>query len=120
MAKARKHTLVAEQGSDWSFTVKYEDSAGAAISLAGYSATMQIRDREEGSVLMELTNTNNRIVLGGAAGTVTLKLTGAELLSFAASDHADPHVYDLVLTSSGGNKYRILYGKFVNERAITR
>lgn len=120
MAKARHYPIVAEQGAEWTLTVLYVDSSGSPIPLSGYTAKMQIRDRHEGSVLIELTDANGKIVLGGAQGTIALKLSGADLLGFVASDHADPHVYDLFVTSGASIPKKVLFGPFINTRAVTR
>jgi hypothetical protein len=117
--KAVKFTIVASQGADWKLTVLYKDASGAAINMTGYTAKMQIRERTtEGAVLKELTHAGG--ITLGSDGTIVLRITGPDLLSFKASSYDDPHVYDLFVTDGSSVPHKVIYGSFVNLRAVTR
>lgn len=58
---------------------------------------------------------NGRIVLGGAAGTVTVTIDATTTGAITASRYA----YDLVLTT-GATVTRILEGKFIVTGAVTQ
>ena len=64
---AAKLNLTIEQGATYKKKFTWKDSAGVAIDLSGYSARMHIRKSKASSdpPLVELTNTNGGIVLGG-------------------------------------------------------
>lgn len=109
------------QGADFQFTFTWKDESGALQNLTGYSARMQIREREESpNPLIELTNANSRILLGGVSGFITLKLSSTETNSFVASDWADPHVYDVEVMDGSGKVTRLLRGPLANFREVTR
>jgi hypothetical protein len=122
MPEAEYFNIVIEQGSSWSMIVLWTKPDGVTPEpLGGYSAKMQIRHlADDSTVLMELTDVNNRIVLGGTAGTIQLKLTPSETLSFTHSTPSRPHVYDLVVTSGAGLSTKVMKGNFVSLRAVTR
>lgn len=109
-----------EQGEDWTFTVAWKDASGNLVNLTGYSARMQVRKRFEDGVLIELTDTNARILMGGASGFVQLKLTASETAVVLSSDWANPHVYDLELTAPGGKVTKLMKGTLANLREVTR
>jgi hypothetical protein len=71
-------------------------ASGVPVGLSGYTAALTIRDGQD--VVITLTTANGRIVLGGAAGTVTLTVAAEDTASLAPGT-AD---YDLLLTSPGG------------------
>lgn len=103
-----KHNLVCEEGA--TFTFNFTIKTGNTLwNLTGYTATMTVRPfigSTETTVLA--TNSNGRIVLGGAAGTVAVTLSAAT----TAGIDAGKYVYDLVL-DSGTVVTRLLEGKFV-------
>jgi len=108
------------QGSSWQFTLTWKDNANQLVNLTGYSAKMQIREGEESPVLMELNTSNGRILLGGASGFISLKLTATETGSFVSSDWANPHMYDLEVDDGTGKITKLIWGPLANNREITR
>jgi hypothetical protein len=73
---ATTYDILIEQGATYSQVITYKES-GAAISLVGYTARMQVRSTlESAEALIELTTANGRIALGGSAGTITLDHLG--------------------------------------------
>lgn len=112
------HHFVIEQGATFSRILTLKDSTGTVVNLNSYSsAEMDLRENPESSTeVITLTTGNGRIALGGAAGTVTLTISSSDTASMTADDG----VYDLELTDSGGNVFRILEGTYAVRRNITR
>ena len=112
------HHFVIEQGATFSRILTLKDSTGTVVNLNSYSsAEMDLRKNpESSSVVITLTTSNSRISLGGAAGTVTLTISASATANLTAEDG----VYDLELTDSGGNVFRILEGTFSVRRNISR
>ncbi len=78
MATPAQWDIVIYSGSKYDVTLTVRNAAGAAQSLVGYSAKMQIRTTPEttGTPIMEALHSgadpNARLVLGGSAGTVQI------------------------------------------------
>lgn len=101
------------QNSDfvYPFTVKEENNA--IKDLTGYTSKMQIRDRNNSELLLELTTENTGIAITIATGTVTITIT--------STDTADLQngVYDLFLINEG-KKYPYLSGNVTVIPSVTR
>lgn len=109
-----KHNLVCEEGATFTFNFTIK-TANTAWNLTGYTATMTVRPfvgSTETTILA--TNTNGRITLGGAAGTVAVTIDATTTAAFDAGKY----VYDLVL-DSGTVVTRLLEGKFVVTPSVT-
>ena len=110
-----KNFLV-EQGATYSQVITYKE-AGVAINLTGYTARLQVRSTlESASTVVELTTANGRIVLGGAAGTITLTISATDTAALTAGRG----VYDLELVSGSGIVTRLLQGVATISRNVTR
>ncbi len=122
---AANHTITAEQGATYAQIFTCEDSAGVAVDLTGWTARMHVRDSYASEAkLLELTTENGGITLGGAAGTVSVLATAAQMAAIAVADTpgAPPSrscVYDLELIN-GSVVERLLNGKFLITREVTR
>jgi hypothetical protein len=82
----------------------YQDST-TLVNLTNYTATMRIMDRRDGNVLATLSNSSG-ITLGGAAGTLSVSQTSAQVQAWGISQGA----YDLKITSASGKADMVLYG----------
>ena len=104
------HHFIIEQGATFGQTLTLKDSSDTLVNLTGYSsAEMDLRDTPDASAtILTLTTANNRIALGGTAGTVTLSISAADTANMAVGDGH----YDLEIVNSAGNVYRILEGTF--------
>lgn len=106
-----------EQGATFRRRLTLKNDDGTLIDLSGYSARMQVRKTgESASPLISLTTENGRISIDGSAGTVTLLLTAIETETLLA----DAYIYDLELVSPVGDVQRLLEGRFVVSRNVTR
>lgn len=116
MALAGVYNITADQGATFSLLITWLDSDGDPVSLTGWTARMQVRaSRYDTAAALELTTSNGRITLGGAAGTIALAVAAADM---AALDHA-LYVYDLELVI-GTTVERLLMGAFSVRGEVTR
>lgn len=105
------------QGATLIEVLTWKDSTGALVNLTGYTAKMMARATfDSPTPFLTLSTTDATIVLGGAAGTITLKASAAVTAALASL----PGVYDLFLTDSSGNATCLLQGKFIVGRDVTR
>jgi len=107
------------QGETFDRTFTYNTGTLASytpVDLTGYTARMQIRERlEDSTTIAELTTENSKIVLGGVAGTIQLLLTDTETSAITTNG-----VYDLELISGGGVVTRLMQGKTILSKEVTR
>ena len=105
------------KGTTVDITLTWKDSAGAAINITGYTAKLQIRTKHESAdpALVELTQADG-LVLGGAAGTIRIQRTPAQLAAWTFARG----VYDLELTSGAGVVIRLIEGTVVVKPEVTR
>lgn len=114
---AGKHDIIIEQGATFRRVITWKDSSGSPINLTGWSAKMQVRERvRDSDVVLECSTANGRIVLGGSAGTITI--VAQDEVTTLLSDMRG--VYDLELTSPGGEVTRLLRGSAEIIGEVTR
>lgn len=93
-----------EQGSlSLSATVYTDDTT--LQNLTGYTASMRIMDKQNGTVIATLTHSSG-ITLGGAAGTIVVNQTPAQVQAWKL----DRGAYDLTITSGSGAAEVLLFG----------
>ena len=111
------YNIIADQGATFTRQLTWKDTDGSAINLTGYTARMQLRSSVDasGAAVLELTTENNRIVLGGTAGTIDLSVSAASMGSVTANTY----VYDLELVS-GAVVTRLVQGTFQVRAEVTR
>ena len=89
------HHFIIEQGATFKHTLTLKDSADALINLTGYSAEMDLRkNQDDSSEVATLTVANNRITMGGSAGTIVLEISATDTSALLVGDG----VYDIDLT----------------------
>lgn len=114
---AATYNINAEQGATFLQTVLYTDAADAPIDLTSYTACMHVRDGvANASTIVTLTTENGRITLGGAAGTIELTITAADMTDLVAGKY----VYDLELYGPDDLIIRLIEGKFTIKAEVTR
>lgn len=124
MAKLRGnvHDLTVDQGATVNTVFTVKNSARSPISLAGYSARMQVRTFDSTTrdpsttVVANYTTSNGYMSVGGAAGTVTLLIPPADMAAYEPGNY----VYDVEVESSTGETTRIVQGKFIVRAEVTR
>ena len=84
------------------------------VNLTGYTAKMQVRDIS-GNLIVELSTSNGKIVITPALGQVAMTLTATQTAALAVGNYN----YDLNLTDTASNVYKILEGAFILKASVT-
>jgi hypothetical protein len=114
---AGQYDITIDQGATWTLALTYKDGEGAVVDLSGYTAKMQIRPFARSSkVILERSTEAETIVLGGAAGTVSVTATAAETGALKPG----VGVYDLELYSPIATTIRLLQGDVTISAGVTR
>lgn len=112
---AARYDLTIEQGATFALVMFYQDDAGAAVDLTGYTARMQLRKTDHtGHTELELTTENGRIAIDGARGQISLSIAAADTTALVNSG-----VYDLEIVQ-GATVQRILEGSYTVSPEVTR
>lgn len=83
-----KYDIILRNNAKWTLVI-----SNISFSLADYTGKMQIRSIKNNSVLIELSTSNNKIVIDDTAKTITLTITNAEIATITEKKG----IYDLVL-----------------------
>ena len=114
---ASVYNATIDQGADWYVNFTYQDSAGVAINLTGYTAAMQLRAPTDSNIVsLSLSSPSNGITITGATGLVAVRATAAQ--TGALIDGV--YEYDLELTSSIGIVTRLVQGQITISPQVTR
>lgn len=92
--------FIIQQGATWTQTLTWKDSLGAAKSLAGYSAAMQLKRTYDGTAAFTLTSSpaaGLTIVGDGSTGQLQIAITATQTAGLLAGYY----VYDLELSKDG-------------------
>lgn len=114
---AAPYNFTIEQGTTFTVSFAYRDSAGAPINLNGYVARMHARQPLESSrTLINATTANGLLVITAVTGTITLNLTATQTaaLSFTTAR------YDLEIESPAGIVTRLVEGTITLSKEVTR
>jgi hypothetical protein len=110
-----KYNLVCEQATTFNFVFSINNN-NTLLNLTGYTGVMTVRPFVGASTTTVVASTaNNRMTLGGIAGTVTVLIDATTTGAIGSGRY----VYDLVLTS-GATVTRYLEGKFIVTGAVTQ
>jgi hypothetical protein len=119
------YPLCIQQGATYSriFTWLQDGSCGCGlpvgangplpVNLTGYSASMQIRPYALSTTIFY--DASSDIVLGGLFGTITLTIDATDTEGFTWWQG----VYDLLMTSAGGQVTRLLSGTVTISPGVT-
>ena len=111
------HHFIIEQGATFKHTLTLKDASDSLINLSGYSAEMDLRkNQDDTNEVITLTIANNRITMGGSAGTVVLEISASDSSNLLVGDG----VYDIDLTDSNGKVDRIMEGTFSVRGNVSR
>lgn len=108
--------LTFPQGATWSFSLAWNDDDGDPINLTGYSAAMQVRQTYKSTTPVVSVSSGSGITLGGALGTVAVQVSATTTDDIKAGRY----VYDLELTSAGGEVTRLIEGTLTVTPEVTR
>lgn len=114
---AAEWNFTIDQGAEFDRTLTWRDNNDTPIDLTGFTGDLQARFKvSSAAIILQMSTSNSRMILGGANGTIRLKLTAAEsrVLDFLVG------VHDLELTSSGGAVTRLLEGQVTLSPEVTR
>ena len=106
-----KYNIVAEQGATFNlnFTIATD---GVALNLTSYTFAMQVRRSSNSSTaLLNITSATMN-----SSGSVSVTASAALMSDIPAGRW----VYDIELTSSGGQVTRILEGRFIVKAQVTQ
>lgn len=119
------YNITCQQGStfDMLVTLRYPDPDSIVTDptylnwdLTGYRARMQVRKYlESATPMITLTTENERILLGGTAGTIQLIIRSEDTATIGFSG-----VYDLEIISPSNEVDRVLQGNFNLSYEVTR
>ena len=116
-AIAGTYNMTCQQGATLDKSITWSDSARNPYNLTGYTARMQVRSSVSSpTVLLELTTTNGRIILGSSEYNIRL------LVDAITTSALTPglYVYDLEVVSGSGVVDRIIEGNFKVNAEVTR
>tara|TARA_B100001113_G_scaffold289618_1_gene245571 strand:- start:704 stop:1033 length:330 start_codon:yes stop_codon:yes gene_type:complete len=99
---AAVHNLYVDQGADFTVEVGIYDDNNAAWNLTGYSVAAKIKKSYYSSTSTSFTAT----VSSTSTGTVVLTL----LDSVTTAMDPGRYLYDVIVTSAGGTKTRVIEG----------
>jgi hypothetical protein len=102
------------------YVVSYKDSAGVAISLVGYTASLKIKNAPGGTALLTLdSNVGGGLTLDGALGTITFNATPTKMKS-GTLEGGKMYYYDLQVANTGDADVKtLLQGEFWVKAEIT-
>ena len=101
------------QGADFSTTVTISDSDGTALNLAAFTALAQIRKTYESATAVSFTSTFDS---DRTTGKITISLTDTQTTALESGRY----VYDLNVTSGGGQTTRVVEGQAIVTPGVTR
>lgn len=105
------------QGQTFNFTFVWKDSTGTPINLTGYSGRMHIRPTVMAEVIIiELSTENSKMVFDHLNGGVTLTISAEETAQIKYKNA----VYDLEVFNAEGVVRRLMEGKVIIHREVTR
>lgn len=111
------YTFTINQATTWKLDVVWTDSSGSIVDVTNYHAKIQFRkSHQDNAVLYEMSTDNSKIVLTGPAGKITCTASKEDTKSFKFTNA----VFDLLMTSPGGEATRLFRGTVVIDPAVTR
>lgn len=104
------------QGTTFDTTLTWKID-NTPVNVSGYAARLQVRETHTSEdYIVNLTDLNGGISLGGSAGTINLLISATDTSNFIIGDH----VYDLELISGSNAVTRLLEGRFNVTPEVTR
>lgn len=113
---AGTYDITCEQGATFNLVLTWRNPDQSPVDNTGYTAKMQVRASKADADAVLTLQTGSGITLGGTSGTVTLNASAATTGALTSGTY----VYDLELTSGGGNVTRLVEGAFTVSGQVTR
>jgi len=107
-------TLQIPKGATFDVTLTWKNADRTPKNLTGYTAKLQVRESIGSTLLLEMSTSNGKIILGGAAGTIQLLLSAAETAALTW----DEGIYDLFITGPSGTR-KLLKGTVTAADSVT-
>lgn len=105
-----RRDLRIELGADWTEVVAWTSGA-PPVDLAGATGRLQIRSEVGGPIILDASAD-----LSIGASSVSLAVTGA----VTGGLDAGVGIYDLFLTTAGGQDYRVMHGVVTMEARVSQ
>jgi len=102
-----------DQGATFSTTLTINDSTGSALNLTGFSAIAQIRKSPSSSTSVSFTTA---FAADRSTGQITISLTD----TLTTALEAGRYNYDVLITSGGGTKTRVVEGTATVNPSVSR
>jgi len=113
---AGRYDFTLKQGSTHTIDATWKDSLNVPVDLTGYTARMQVRDKDiNGIVIMELTTENGGITITPASGEFTIVISALD----SDKTISKKCVYDLEMVKDSDVE-RILEGIIRVSLSVTR
>ena len=103
-----------DKGINFERKMVWKDSDGNPINLEGYSAHLHIKSERDNEVQLKLSTDNGKISLGDE-GQIDIEIAPEDTEKIDEGGY----MYDLVLDSNGGQRYRILKGVIYVNQVVT-
>lgn len=107
-----RHNIVATKGDTFTFNCTVETD-GVAWDFTGYTAKLMVRKSSSSTDALITAETGSGIVLT-SAGHISITVSAANMVVPTGR-----WVYDLEVTSSGGEKTTLLSGRFIVEAEVS-
>lgn len=110
------YNITCEQGSTFTRTFTIQQADGTIYDLSGFSARMQIRrDYDATAVIFSASTGNGHITIDVPFGEITVDISAAETATITRDG-----VYDLEIYDADGIVYKVVKGKFVLAKEVTK
>ena len=104
-AKAQRVDYELRQGMTWEPGTITCDIAGTPINFTGYTASMEIRNRQSNTAALTLATGGNGITMS-SAGVITITATAAQTLALEATEYE----YELIVTYPNAKVFTFIEG----------
>lgn len=115
------YNINVKQGATYDKVLTWKNANGNPIDLTGATALMKVKtskcDNTCSGLIIELSTTNGRIILGGVLGTIQLLISAADNISILTT--CGQFYYDLSITI-GSAIYYPVEGTFTVESSISK
>lgn len=110
------YNITCEQGSTFTRTFTIKNPDGTVYDLTGFSARMHIRrDYDSATTMFQATTENGCITISLTFGEIHVDMTAAQTATITRDG-----VYDLEIFNGDGVVYKVVKGRFVLDKEVTR